>query len=329
GKARFHTINGGGGSSTIATTVSGGTVLISVPAGGITVTELGANAVTNTKLDDMAPSTLKGRGANETATGNPQDLGPAPVRRIANVREAAGGRAFLTPRYSVRGRIPELHRVGQWIAGDVDDTNLTTSHGSAHLFPFMCFSAVNFYGFPHLDHDRLASGGSGVNTSGFNGYEEGLLLVAGALDEGDVIRFSAEGFMENTAHADAFVEFVLEPNPTAGTTAGANRMRMLSGELGATWTGTKAFRWECLFAMGEGKAGDEYSYAWSMYIEDVLDVSGSGHVTSGHAFKTTDTYLGARFRVDEITNLDTYDTTYQALTTLRLEIQKYDVGLAA
>lgn len=180
--------------------------------------------------------------------------------------------------------------------------------------------------------------GTQGNSSGFNGYAEGLFMLANSLEVEERIRFEASGLMENPASgggSNAFVEFVLEPNPadsmdSPGTDqyAGANRMRMLTGDLGATWSGVKSFSWWCELAMGSAPTGDEYQYNWGVDIEDVIDTGGSMRVTGGHSFKSLDTFLSPRFRVDldQATRLDTYDATNQG-QGLRLEIQKYDAGM--
>jgi hypothetical protein len=172
--------------------------------------------------------------------------------------------------------------------------------------------------------------GTGGSASGHNGYEDGVLLLAGGLDVEERVRFRAAGTLLNTTTADTFIELCLEPNPPLdipGTSqfTGANRMRMLTGELGATWTGTKRVLWECEFYRGHANTGDEYHYDWSIAIQDVLSVGGHGHVTGGFNFKSLDAYLCPRFRVDRIANLDTYDATFQDGTQRLLTFQKYDV----
>lgn len=175
--------------------------------------------------------------------------------------------------------------------------------------------------------------GTTSGTSGHNGFAEGLLLLKDSLDAEERVRFRAGGFVENTANTDAFIEFVLEPNPPLdipGTSqfTGARRMRMLTGEFGAMWTGKKRILWECDFFLGHANTGDEYFFDWRITIQDVLSISGLEHVTSGFNFKETDAYLCPRFRIDRIANLDIYDATFQAVAGRRLELQKYDAGPA-
>ncbi len=181
--------------------------------------------------------------------------------------------------------------------------------------------------------------GTQSNSSGMNGYAEGLFMLANSLEVEERIRFEASGIMENPAvggGSDAFVEFVLEPNPqdnfdTPGSSqySGANRIRMLSGEMGATWTGSKRFLWTCEFYLGSNSTGDEYHADWTIEVEDVLSVSGREHVTGGHDFKRNETYLSPRFRVelDQTARLNTYDDPARQGQGLRLEIHKYDAGM--
>ena len=159
------------------------------------------------------------------------------------------------------------------------------------------------------------------NASGFNGYEEGLLVLADSLRSEESIRFRAVGYIENPSDSDSFVEFVLEQNHVAGVHAGT---RMLSGELGATWTSPLAFWWDCEFI--QGYDSDEHYIKWSMRIPGILSKEGGVRVTGAVNMTTTDTLLCPRFRVDNIANIDTYgDPTYQG-QGLRLELQRYDAG---
>lgn len=173
--------------------------------------------------------------------------------------------------------------------------------------------------------------GTSSGASGHNSYaHDGLFLLAGTLDIEERIRFHASGYLENDLDPDAFVEIVLEPNPPLdipGTDqfAGANRMRMMTGSLGATWTGAKRIVWDCVFHLGHANTGDEYHYSWTIDIEDVLSVRGATRVTGGFNFKETDAFIIPRFRVDGPGQEDIYDATFQATGDLRLEFQKFDV----
>lgn len=172
--------------------------------------------------------------------------------------------------------------------------------------------------------------------SGHNGFASGLLIMQGALDVEERIHFRASGLLENSLAGDGpdcFVEFVLEPNPPldiVGTNqfAGANRMRMMTGSLGATWTGKKRLVWDCTFQLGHSNLGTEYSYDWRIDIQDVLSVGGSVNVTGGFNFKeTAETMLCPRFRVDGPGQEEIYDAAFQATGDLQLEMQKLDAGL--
>ena len=174
--------------------------------------------------------------------------------------------------------------------------------------------------------------GTTSGASGHNGYASGLLILQGALDMEERVHMRASGLLENTINADAFVEIVVEPNPPldiVGTSqfTGANRMRMNTGSLGATWTGKKRIVWDYTLQLGHSNLGTEYSYDWRIDVQDVLSVGGSVNVTGGFNFKeTAETTLCPRFRVDRAANLDIYDATFQALSTLKLEFQKLDAG---
>lgn len=174
--------------------------------------------------------------------------------------------------------------------------------------------------------------GTTSGASGHNGYASGLLILQGALDMEERVHMRASGLLENTVNADAFVEIVVEPNPPldiVGTSqfTGANRMRMNTGSLGATWTGKKRIVWDFTLQLGHSNLGTEYSYDWRIDVQDVLSVGGSVNVTGGFNFKeTAETTLCPRFRVDRLANLDIYDATFQALSTLKLEFQKFDAG---
>lgn len=213
---------------------------------------------------------------------------------------------------------------GTWTAG----ANGTTppNHGT-DFYPFMVVTALDDDGYPHEFHGFLEPGG-GAGTSSYRGYADGYWMPAGAFVEGQSVRFIYTGTLQNTAGgigADAFIEFVIEPGATVGGFTGANRIRLLSEELGMTWSTptTRPFKAEILFtSKGIGK------YAWHC-IYTIGNKDGTNHLlvrecdgekSGGFDFYANDCLLNLRFRMDDIANIDTYDDTYQGTTTSRLDI---------
>lgn len=164
--------------------------------------------------------------------------------------------------------------------------------------------------------------GTNNQSSGFNGYLEGLYIPADALRVEESFQFYGAGFMANTLEPDCFVEFCLEPNPVAGTYNGANRVRMLTGEVGATWTGTLPFFWDCKVVRGYDD--DEYLVEWRLRILGLLDEFGAEHVEGGHDW-TTEAVWSPRFRVGRISELDTYGWTNQG-AGVSLTMKRYEAG---
>jgi hypothetical protein len=200
-----------------------------------------------------------------------------------------------------------------------------------HLYPWMVATCLDYEGYPHDRHQRLEASLSSGGLSETLGYAHGEFVAAGEFRNGAKIIFDGCGYAANTVNADAFFEFVLEPNPTvagAPVYTGANRMRMLTGELGQTWTGNRAFRYRIeLYNLGP----DSYEYWGEFLVASGAGQTGirreaGGRVTGGHNWMANDTNLQMRWRVDRIANLDTYDATYQGLTTLRLAIENYGVS---
>jgi len=200
-----------------------------------------------------------------------------------------------------------------------------------HLYPFMVATCLDYEGFPHDRHQRLESSLSSGGLSETLGYAHGEFIAAGEFSRGAKIVFDGCGYAANTVNTDAFFEFVLEPNPTvagAPNYAGSNRMRMLSGELGQTWSGNRPFRYRVeLYHEGAGT----YSYYGDFTIiggDGLASIKREvgGRVTSGFDWLTNDAFLQMRWRVDRIANLNTYNATYQGLSTLRLAIDNYGVN---
>lgn len=145
-----------------------------VQAGG-----LADDAVTNAKLANAAPGTLKGRGSLETATGDPQDLASLEVRRIGNFLPASGSsvvrRGSKTARL-VGSRILPISCTKPWVAGTATLGAILDTHGTGkNLYPYVAFSAIDALGHPHMDHDRLHSSSGPVLVTNASGVSVAAL----------------------------------------------------------------------------------------------------------------------------------------------------------
>lgn len=216
--------------------------------------------------------------------------------------------------------------------GLTDETAVAVSFSSytEHLYPFMVATCLDYEGYPHDRHQRLESNLASGNVSETLGYAAGDFVAKGEFSRGAKIIYDGCGYAANTINADAFFEFVLEPNPTvagAPVYAGSNRMRMMSGELGQTWTGSRPFHYRIeLFCEGANAYScfGEFTIVGGNGLASIKRECG-GRVTSGFNWQTTDAVLQNRWRVDRIANLDTYDDTYQGLSTLALAVTNYGV----
>lgn len=184
-----------------------------------------------------------------------------------------------------------------------------------HSYPFMVATCCDYEGYPHNRHRRLESNLSNANTPAIvkKGYEEGDYIEAGDLI-GRELNWELVGFVENNVNNDAFLEAVIEPNPVAGSLAGANRLRLQSGELGLTWSGAVpcVFRAKLVVhsptsvsAFGEW---DVYTAAGPLYRTIKAAVRNTSY---GFNFLTTAAKMQLRWRVARIGNLDTYSTADQ------------------
>jgi hypothetical protein len=219
---------------------------------------------------------------------------------------------------------------GGGLVNEATPASASINSYTEHLYPFMVATCLDGEGFPHDRHQRLGPGLSSGNLSETIGYAHGEFIAAGEFSRGAKFVFDGTGYMENDVNADAFFEFVLEPNPTVRGVpnyAGTNRMRMLSGELGQTWTGQRPFKYRIELC-------HEGPRAYSYWLEAVLAggdglaskrIEYGGTVTGGFNFALTDAFLQLRWRVDRIANLNTYDATYQGLD-LKLAVKNYGVS---
>lgn len=221
------------------------------------------------------------------------------------------------------------------LTGDVDPAiqNGSVVHDGENLFPFMTWATVDFYGYPHHKYVQMLNGNA-TDLKVSRGYEAGQEFKKGDMVRrpGRGARYEVRGLLRNLGWADAFVEFVLEPNPSAGTLEGANRMRFLSGELGFLTTSDVLLTFWCELAVRSAAA---YSWeggmrAYSSSGALLMERCSGGHTTSGFNWIRSDCKLQLRWRVDRIANLDLYNDDFQGsnqganelrLDVLRLKFQ--------
>jgi len=226
-----------------------------------------------------------------------------------------------------------LVTVAEVLVVEAAASNVTFECLGEHLHPFQVATALDYETYPHDRHQRMESNLSSGNNSMLRGYEAGDFIAAGDALALRRIVYEQSGFIQNAGWTDAFIEHVLEPNPNvkgalAARYTGSNRMRMLSGELGLTWSGAR--KWTCRVELIVESAT---SYYWNahhrIYGSDGSLVWEKECGGSGTSFNwaTTDATLQLRWRVDRIANLDTYADTYQGSTnqganTLRLDVRE-------
>ncbi len=213
------------------------------------------------------------------------------------------------------------------VAEDADVSGATVAMTSytQHMHPFTCATRIDARGYPHHCFRALEANLSNGSTPSmpWRGYEDGDFVGKGRLKNGMGFAYDMTFDFWNTVNADAMFEFVIEPNASCapvGVFDGANRMRFKSGEIGSTWSGArllqahlevlvegrKKYRWRGAFEMFNA-SGD---LVWTLPVADSTD--------NGFDWLTTDAIVNPRVRVDRIANVDTYDTTYQGLTSLKL-----------
>jgi hypothetical protein len=208
----------------------------------------------------------------------------------------------------------------------------TIANLDEHLHPFMMATVLDYEGFPHDRHQRLESNLSSGTNSRLRGYEAGDFIAAGDALRLRRIVYEQSALMQNVGWPDAFVEHVLEPNPqvTVASTryTGANRMRLLSGEIGLTWSGTRLLRTRVELVV-DGATSYSWSAHWRLFGSNgalVWEKVASG-VGSSFNWALTDAALQLRWRVDRIAKLDAYDDTYQGsnqgANLLRLDVREH------
>lgn len=205
------------------------------------------------------------------------------------------------------------------LTGDVDPAvqNGQVVHDAANLFPFMVWTEVDSYGYPHHLYQQMLNGGVGDYKQS-RGYEDGDMFRAGEMvwRPGRGVAHEARGLLQNVSWADAFLEFVLEPNPSvdpAGELEGANRMRFLSGELGFTTTSDVlvVFTSRLLVTSATAYNWEGRIRAYSSSGAQLFSREIGGYTEAGHNWLRDDTKLQLRVRVDRIANVDTYNDDYQ------------------
>lgn len=192
---------------------------------------------------------------------------------------------------------------------------LTDNHGTTnHLFPWMVWTGIDYYGLPHNLHARLR-GTSLSTTSNKRGYEFGEPVMAGDARDGSLFTWELSGTAQNVGWLDAFFEFAVEVNPTVNDYAGDSLIRFEMPELGATWTGTRD--WKARIELRPvGIDGGTARLEFKLYSSSgavLFEWSGAGAFTGGHNWLTTDARLQVRWRVDRdaATRRDVFDGLYQ------------------
>lgn len=188
---------------------------------------------------------------------------------------------------------------------------LTDNHGTTnHLFPYMLWTGVDYYGLPHNLHARIR-GTSLATTSRQRGYEFGEPVMAGDARDGSSFVWEIAGTAQNVGWLDAFFEFAVEVNPTVNDYAGDSLIRFVMPELGATWSGTR--RWTARIELRPvGIDGGTATLEFKLYSSTgavLFEWSGAGSFTGGHNWMTTDARLQVRWRVDRdvATRRDVFD----------------------
>lgn len=209
---------------------------------------------------------------------------------------------------------------------------LLDNHGATdHLYPYMTWAGVDYYGLPHNLHSRLR-GTSLATTSRVRGYEHGEPIMAGDARDGTRFEWELTGDCENAGWLDAFAEFAVEVNPTVGEYAGDSLIRFVLPEFGATWSGTR--RWRARITLEPvGVDGGFATLDFELYSSSgavLFPWRDAGTFTSGHNWMTTDGKLQVRWRVDRdvATRADVFNGLNQGerqgANTLRLAAHTYD-----
>jgi hypothetical protein len=210
---------------------------------------------------------------------------------------------------------------------------LLDNHGATdHLYPYMVPTGLDFYGLPHNKHRRLR-GTSLSDTSSELGYQFGHDIAAGDARARTLLAWTLSGKVENVGWTDAFIEFAVEVNPTVAVYNGSNLARMISPDIGATWSGERHFSARVFLEVSSATS-------WSVWGEFAIysstgsvlrEWTRSKTITAGsHSWLTAAARVQLRWRVDrdQATRLSTFDGYNQGLRQgsdlLRLHIDAYD-----
>jgi hypothetical protein len=205
-------------------------------------------------------------------------------------------------------------------------------HGPENLHPFMTWTEVDFYGYPHAKYVQMINGNPG-DPKQSRGYEAGQKFPKGEFlrRPGRGVRYDVRCLFTSVGWSDVFTEFVLEPNPTcdpAGEFEGAHRMRCVSDELGLSNVTDLLLTFSIELAVHRAK---EYSFEGEtrIYSADgklLRATPHGGYIADGFNWLQNDAKLQLRWRVDRIEKLDTYDDefqgTNQGANTLTLDARR-------
>lgn len=187
---------------------------------------------------------------------------------------------------------------------------LLDNHGASdHLWPYMLHGGVDFYGIVHKFHRRLR-GTSLSDTSAIKGFEFGHRVEAGHARDGQTFLWELDGAIENVGWTDAFVDFAVEINPTAGNFAGPNLMR-LAQEIGATFSGERHYRARIELVV-RGRDSCVVRGEWTLFSSSGAVLRSwecDDELVGAHDWLTTAARLQLRWRVDRdiATRLNTFD----------------------
>jgi hypothetical protein len=213
---------------------------------------------------------------------------------------------------------------------DYEPADLATSHGTGnHLYPYMIYTACDTHGYPHHFHSGLR--GNYALTTDQEGYEFGEPVAAGDARVGNRFEWDLSCAVENAGWMDSFLEFAVEINPTIGDYAGADLMRLLSPELGATWAGEIPLSARIVLEVTGAdscKLRGEFTL-FSSTGAVLREWRRSASLSSAHNWLTGAARLQLRWRVDKglAAQDDVFSGEFQGerqdANTLRLHVDQY------
>lgn len=257
-----------------------------------------------------------------------------------SVRIGRRPKLFAPRARAIAEQYQRIQHGGRRTAGAVGDAgasgpnflpaDLLATHGATdHLYPWAVFTSHDTHGLPHQYHAGLR--GNYAPTSVLKGYEHGESVAAGDAVAGRRFEFELAGMAENVGWLDAFWDFALEINPTAGNYAGPNLMRLTGPELDRVWAGQ--LRWRCKIVLTvTGPDSCEAAGEWTL-----VSASGatsrewkrSAALAGAHNWLAQDAKLQLRWRVDrDLANrVNSYTGENQGVrqgaNVLRLHVDSY------